>query len=110
MPRINNMVAHDMAIRLMRKAGFELHCVSRVTETCYYYHPSTPEKLIRVSTHRSKHSPRGINDPVSRVTFTPKDELLTETVVRNRVIAAIGLYFISDMKPSRYDGPKERLT
>lgn len=106
MPRIDHMTAFHLALDLVKRAGFELSHVSGITETCYYRHPSRPEHLLRVSTHRTKRGPMGMNGVVAKVTFTRKDKTLTETLVMNRMKWAIGEYFLGEQKPSRYLGKR----
>lgn len=103
MARITNIEAYDLALSLMKRAGFVLDHVSRISETCYFHHPARKPLLLRASTHKSKKSPIGLNDVVARVTFTNKDTThLNEKYVFDRVTWAIGQYFLADQKPTRY--------
>lgn len=104
MSRIDCITAHSLAGSLLKKAGFVLDSVSQTSESCYYKHPIRPDCLLRLSTHKSKGPPIGLKSVVVRVSFTVKDEmhLLTPTVVENRVIWAIGYYFLADPKESKY--------
>lgn len=104
--RIEHMTAYNMAIDLVKQAGFVLDHVSGQTETCYYVHPSRPGHLLRVSAHKSKRSPIGMNGVVARLTFTKKDQTLCPSLVLNRVKWAIGEYFLNDPRPSRYQGKR----
>lgn len=101
------MDAYDMAIALVKKAGFILDHVALQTETCYYRHPSIKKgRLLRVSTHRSKGGRIGLNGVVSKVTCSPNDMHLNPSSVENQVIHAIGRYFLTEPKPSEYRGKR----
>lgn len=104
MARIDCVTAQQAAAELLKKAGFVLFQVSSVSESCYYEHPARPRCLLRLSTHRANGPPIGVNTTLVNLTFTEKDELhlLTPTIVKNRVIWAIGYYFIADEKKSKY--------
>jgi hypothetical protein len=103
MTRIDYQQAHELAISLLRLAGFEFSHDSRISETCYFIHPARRPLLIRVSTHRSKKSPIGLNQVIARLTFTAKDTThLNEKLVAKRVTWAIGEYFMAAPKQSRY--------
>jgi hypothetical protein len=106
MSRISHMAAYDMAIELVKKAGFQLDHVSRQTETCYFYHPSRRPLLMRVSAHKNNGSPLGLNNVLARVSFSYGEHMFTPTIVTNRVTWAIGQYFLGDPRPSKYKGKK----
>lgn len=110
MVTIDHITAYNMAIELVKSAGFVLSHVSMSTETTYYYHPARRPYLLRVSAHKSKHSPIGLNDVVARCAFTKGEEkaknCLTPTNVRNRVTWAIGQYFLNEPLPTRYKGKR----
>lgn len=101
-----HIAAYHMGIELLKKAGFEFHHASMQTDTCYYTHPSRRPLLLRVSTHKSKKSPIGMNNVIARVTFSPKDLYLSEYRVTHMIKWAIGEYFLADQKQTRYDGKK----
>lgn len=104
MPRIDNITALNLAIELVKKAGFILDHVSLSTETTYYRHPFCKKgRLLRISTHKGK-GRIGLNGVVSKVTFGSKDMNLNPTSVENQVISAIGRYFLIEPKPSEYKG------
>jgi hypothetical protein len=106
MSRLDYMVAYDLAIQLVKKAGFVLDHVAMQSETCYYRHPSVKKgRLLRVSTHRGKRR-IGHNGVVSKVTCGRKDMHLNPTSVENQVIHAIGRYFLTEPKTSEYRGKR----
>lgn len=107
-PRLDHIAAREYAVRLLKKAGFQLHQVALQSTTSYYYHLARAPYLLRVSDHPSKRSPIGLPHSVARLTISPKDQYLTERHVENLVINAIGRYFLMDPEPSRYDGPNVR--
>lgn len=100
--------AYHMAQDLVKKAGFELHQVSRISDTCYYTHPQRRPLLLRLGTHTSKHAPMGLKaNTLAKATFSRKSSHgFSESHVRNVVAMAIGLYFLQDPKPSEYYGRK----
>jgi hypothetical protein len=104
MSRIDRFTAHNLATDLLKKAGFTLYKVSRVSESCYFHHPARMGLMLRLSAHKSNKGPIGVETTLVNVSFTEHDEkhLLTQTVVKNRVIWAIGYYFLADPKPSKY--------
>ena len=106
--RIDSHTAYNMAIDLLKRAGFELAFVARQTESCYYEHSSRRSRYMRVSMHRSKKSPIGLNGVAARLTFTLADEkiTMTEKTVTNRVKWAIGEYFMHEFKTSQYRGKR----
>lgn len=107
MARLKHLDAYHHAIELAKKAGFVLSHVARTSETCYYYHPAVgTRKLLRLSTHKSKHVPIGMNAVVARASFTPKDNNHTPTNVYNKIAWAIGRYFLEEPKPSEYKGKR----
>lgn len=108
MSRIDNVTAFHLALDLIKRAGFVHKFTAQRTESCYYCHPSTPDRLIRVSSHSTKKSPIGLSGVYARLTFTPKDLHHTHLNVRNKVAFAIGAYFLGDTRqtPSEYRGKK----
>lgn len=105
--KLSHQEAVDLAISLVKKAGFELRSVSRSTESCYYSHPARSPLLLRISPHSTKHAPIGITPAIAKVTISHRDLYLTEKNITHKVMWAIGQYFLNDPKPSLYDGPKE---
>jgi hypothetical protein len=106
MSRLDHMTAYDLAIALVKKAGFILDHVAMQSETCYYRHPSIKKgRLLRVSTHRGK-GRIGHNGVVSKVTCSVRDMHLNANSVENQVIHAIGRYFLTEPKPSEYRGKR----
>lgn len=104
--RIDSMTAFNLAIELVKKAGFVLEHVAMRSETCYFRHPAIKKgRLLRVSTHRGK-GRIGQNGVVSKVTCGIRDMNLTATSVENHVIYAIGRYFLTEPKPSEYRGKR----
>lgn len=109
MGQISYLEAYHMAIELVKKAGFTLHHVSTQTESCYYLHPARAPLLMRLSAHKSKHSPIGLNGVVARASFTKGEEKHgshSPTNVRNRVTWAIGQYFLNEPAETRYRGKR----
>jgi len=109
MGQINYLEAYHLALELVKKAGFEFSHAAMQTESCYYWHPARKPYLLRVSAHRSKHSPIGLNNVIARVSFTSGEDkhgLHTEKNTLNRVTWAIGQYFLNDPRPSDYKGKK----
>lgn len=100
--------AYHLGLALVKKAGFELAQVSKISETCYYTHPARRPYLLRVSTHTSKRGPMGLqSNTLARATFSRKDtHEFSEMHVNNVIAMAIGRYFIGDPKPSNYYGRK----
>ena len=111
MSRIDRFAAHNLATDLLKKAGFSLYKVSRTSESCYFHHPAREGLLLRLSTHKANKGPIGVETTLVNVSFTEHDErhLLTQTIVKNRVIWAIGYYFIADQKPSRYQRGEDNI-
>lgn len=109
MSRLDHLEAYHLAIELVKKAGFVLDHVSRQTETCYFKYPGLI-KLMRISTHRGKKSPIGHNNVCARVSFVKPKSLNVaphyESSVHLKIVEAIGNYFLTDPKPSRYKGKK----
>lgn len=104
MSRFDHMAAFNLAIELVKKAGFVLDHVAMQSETCYYRHPCLKKgRLLRISTHRGK-GRIGHNGVVSKVTCGAKDMHLNPTSVENQVIHAIGRYFLTEPRPSEYRG------
>lgn len=106
-PRLDHIAAREHATALLKKAGFQLHQVSQISTSVYYCHPSRQPYLLRVSDHPSKSDVMGLPYTVARLTISPKDRYLTEHHVFNLVANAIGRYFVTGPKPTRYDGPKQ---
>ncbi len=106
MSRIDHIAAHDIAVGLLKEAGFIVDHVATKTETVYMAHPSSPTKFIRVSTHRFKGSPIGLNGVAANLTLSRRDPYHTPTNVRNKVLFAIGHYFLGQARTSEYRGPK----
>jgi hypothetical protein len=109
MSQITYLEAYHLAIELVKKAGFEFSHAAMSTESCYYRHPARAPYLLRVSAHKSKHSPIGMRHVVARVSFTRGEEkhgMHTPTNTLNRVTWAIGQYFLNDPKPSEYKGKR----
>jgi len=109
MSHLTYLDAYHMAIELVKKAGFTLHHASIQTESCYYVHPARAPLLLRLSAHKSKHSPIGLNGVVARASFTKGEEKHghhTPANVRNRVTWAIGQYFLNDPQETRYRGKR----
>ena len=114
MSELTYIQAHQLAVELVRKAGFQFQHASRKDESCYYYHPARAGDairdrcLLRLSTHK-KNKPRigviGTGIVISSASFTESDEQhkLTSVLVENRVKWAIGHYFIADPKPSNFN-------
>ena len=105
MSALDHLVAYNMAVDILKQAGFVLNNVSNRSESCYYYHPSRGKKfLLRVSTHKSKRCPMGLKQAVAKVTFSRKDLHCYEHTVKNKLIMAVGRYFLAEEIPSRYKG------
>lgn len=103
---LDNVTYFNLAIELVKKAGFIIDHVAMNSETCYFRHPSIKKgRLLRVSTHRG-HRPIGHNGVVSKVTCSAKDMHLNNTTLENQVIYAIGRYFLTEPKPSEYKGKR----
>ena len=105
-PRLDHIAAREHAATLLRKAGFILHQTSLNSTSTYYLHPAREPYLLRVADHPSKGQVIGLPNTVAKLTISPKDKYLTECHVENLVVMAIGRYFLSDPKPSRYFGRK----
>lgn len=105
-PRLDHVSAREHAAALLKKAGFRLHQVSQRSTSAYYVHPAREPYLLRVSDHPSKRDIMGLPNTVSRLTISPKNQYLTEVHVENLVVNAIGRYFLSDPKPTRYYGKR----
>jgi hypothetical protein len=104
---MTHLEAYHLALDLVKKAGFKLHQASMQSEACYYYHPAREPLLLRVATHSSKRGAMGLTGVVAKVTYSPKDKHdLSEAHVRNLLAIAIGRYFMTDPKPSRYYGKR----
>lgn len=109
MSQIDYLEAYHLAIELVKKAGFEFGHASMSTESCYYFHPARRPYLLRISAHKSKQSPIGMNNVIARVSFTrgeDKHGIHTEKNTLNRITWAIGQYFLNEPKPSRYLGKR----
>lgn len=107
MSRIDNMTAYHLAIDLVKRAGFQFKNASLTSESCYYFHPGRgPDRLLRLSAHKSKKSPVGLSSVCARVSFTPNDPYHTEINVYNKVAFAIGRYFLEEPAPTRYYGKR----
>lgn len=106
MSRLHYLDAYHMAIDLVKKAGFVFHHASQKSESCYYYHPSRPDCLMRISAHKSGKSRIGFSDVVSKVSFPPKDLHCYEKSVRHKMTMAIGRYFLTDKPKSEYKGKR----
>lgn len=105
--RINYLTAYHMAIELVKRAGFQFAFSAMKTESCYYFHPGRGRNyLLRLSAHKSKHSPIGLNNVCARVSFPPKCLVFTKKSVYNAVALAIGTYFLEDPPPSKYQGKR----
>lgn len=104
---MDHLAAFHLAMDLAKQAGFELKYAARNSETCYYIHPQRAPLLLRLLTHKNKHAPIGMVPPIARATFSPKDLYLTEARVHDMMRWAIGSYFVNDLKPSQYHGPKK---
>jgi hypothetical protein len=105
--RIDHVTAQNLAIELLKRAGFILDHVALASESCYYYHPAIGKKrLVRVSTHRGKGRTIGKNGVVSKVTCGPRNMHATNKTIENQVIYAIGHYFLTEPKPSEYRGKR----
>lgn len=104
MSRIDRYQALQIASDLLKHAGFALYKPSRSTESCYYHHSARAGFLLRLSAHKANKGPIGVEPVLVNCSFTEHDEkhLLTQTVVKNRVIWAIGYYFLADPKQSKY--------
>lgn len=103
---MDNLEAYDLAISLVKRAGFILDHVAMSSETCYFRHPAIKKgRLLRVSTHRGK-GRIGHNGVVSKVTCSQRDMHLNPTSVENKVIHAIGRYFLTEPRPSEYRGKR----
>ena len=106
-PKIDNLTAYHLAIELVKRAGFQFAFASMRSESCYYFHQGRGrDRLIRLSTHKSKHSPVGLNNVCARVSFTPGDPYHTEVNVYNKIAFAIGRYFMEEPPTSVYKGKK----
>lgn len=104
--KIDAHAAYDLARAMAKKAGFRLHHVPPNSESCYFEHPSRPGFLLRLSMHRSKRSPIGLNSVVSRASFSSKTDHWSEFAVYCQMRHAIGDYFLRDPEPSRYKGKR----
>lgn len=104
---MNALDAFHLALDLAKQAGFTLANAASNSETCYYTHPHRAPLLLRISMHKNKYAPIGMVPPVARATFSPRDKYLNEQRVKDMMRWAIGSYFINDVKPSRYSGPKK---
>ena len=91
-------LAHEAA-RLLRLAGFVLHCASRKTEACYYKWPGR-KALIRVATHGKSKRAQISSDVVAALTFKgrhcddPNTMRLHSQKFELMVWQAIGRYMI----------------
>ncbi len=106
MPRLDQVAAREHAVALLTKAGFRLHQVALRSTSAYYYHVARAPFLLRVSDHPSKRDIIGLPNTVARLTISPKDQYLSAYHIENLVVMAIGRYFLSDPKPTRYYGRK----
>lgn len=107
MSRIDHLVAYHLAIDLVKRAGFQFAFAAMRTESCYYFHPGRGrDRLLRLSAHKSKHSPIGLNGICARASFSPKCKTHTETNVYNQVAFAIGRYFMEEPPPTKYLGKR----
>ena len=104
---MDHVEAYHLAMELAHAAGFQLKYAARNSETCYYVHAQRAPLLLRLSTHKNKNPPVGMVPPIARATFSPRDLYLTEKRVHDMMRWAIGSYFINDLKPSKYSGPKK---
>ena len=93
---IDHVMAYDLAVDMVTKAGFVLHHAAPKSESCYYAHPSKSPLLFRISRHKSPY-PLGAYDVTARVSFTYRETSLTRQRVAERVMLAIGRYFISEV-------------
>ena len=102
----DNHTAYHKGIALLKKAGFEFSHASMKTMTCYYYHPARHPYLLRISDHKTKKSPIGMNSVIAKVSFSEKDIYLSDKRIIDMIKWAIGEYFLAEPKPSRYTGTK----
>lgn len=109
-PRLDHIAAREHAVTLLKKAGFCLYQVSQSSTSVYYYHMARVPLLLRVADHSSKGGTMGLPNTVARLTISARDAYLTEKHIENLVVNAIGRYFLTDPKPSEYDGPKSLKT
>lgn len=105
-PRLDHTEARELAISLLKKAGFELHQVSKNSTSAYYKHPARAPLLLRVADHSSKKAPLGLSNTVAKLTISTKDQYLTDIHVCNLVATSIGKYFLNDPKPSVYENSR----
>lgn len=105
--RIDYLDAFHLATDMVKSAGFQFSHSSMQTETCYYCYPARHPLLLRISTHKSKKPPIGLNNVVARMTFTSNDTThLNADLVESRVKWAIGEYFLASPRPTRYQGKR----
>lgn len=103
--RISHIQAWELASKLLKQAGFIINNVSLCSETCYYYHSAKYPNLLRLSHHKNK-SKIGMNAVLSKITISERDMHCTELNITNKVIYAIGKYFVEIPKPSQYKGKR----
>ncbi len=103
---IDALTAFDFAISLAYQAGFNRSFVSMKTESCYFSHPGRDGVLMRLSMHRNKGSPMGMNNVVARATFAPSNSHLSKYYVWNAMRFVIGDYFMRPIPPSKYKGKR----
>ena len=102
---MNSLDAYHLALDLVKKAGFEFHTASQKSEACYYFHPARKPYLLRIAQHRQKKPEMGLSNIVAKLTFSTEHGF-SEQRVRNALALAIGHYFLTEPKPSRYFGKK----
>lgn len=98
---------------MLKAIGFEQVYISRKTEACYYKLPGR-FGLLRVSAHRNKHPPIGLDPIASKITFrgnchSGANLLVTsENGFMTQVYIGIGQYMMrsAEQKPSEYKGKK----
>lgn len=106
MSRLDHLTAYHLAIALVKKAGFVFHHASQKSESCYYFHPSRPDCLMRISAHKGGKNRIGFSDVVSKVSFPETDMNCFESSVHKKMVAAIGRYFLTDKPVSEYRGKR----
>lgn len=96
----------------LRRAGFVVAHVSMRSEAVYFRHPPL-DKLLRVSAHKQKHGPIGMDGVVAKLTFSPgrrsadrRHLIRTESAIDQMIWTAIGQYFDREPAPSEYQGKR----
>lgn len=91
--------AFESAYRLLELAGFRVHHRSKISESVYFEHPARPNRVLRLSMHKTVLKFDEAMNMDAKATFTPKTFVpgngYSQTHVHHVLQAAIGRYFLA---------------